>query len=429
MAGRKFDSDTGLVFDDGSVPSPDALHLYYPESIRGIQPQLAELISERIQKPHWFNEVVPTIVEQIIGFFDVIHTMHERAQSVLEDYSQNKHPYCLYLRRFSAAGFRGEVLPGRSGTTQTLAMRRGDLEFREYLSDQLRKLLPVVSCLNTLDMFTVATVRHSTKEKPAVLRLLSHTWKPTVAALIDNARMIILHISPTRDSDATVATAGVSTEMGYLYSLRQTQRCLLVIDADRPVPRHGTFDFRAAFGWPAAKAELSAELRTLATDDFRRQSMQIGFPDLSCFVIDRNIEPAFEQFRNDDLSAVRYTYFIPRSLEPNVNLFNAEYPRMISLWTAIEERLRASHRVETNEILHVLFIALTCFVLATTLEYYEPMARSIATVGLAYSIVTKDGTFHRVCLSGAMKFARLGRVDDLAEYFAKASSDLPAESG
>jgi hypothetical protein len=426
MTGRKFDPNTALVFEDGSAPPAHAGKFHYPESIHGIVPQLSELVSERSWNPGWFSGTVPMCIEHIVGFFDVVHVMHERAQAVLADYGQNKHPYCLYLRSFAAAGHRGEAPP--SGGKQLLALTRGDLDFRNYLSDHLRGVLPVISCFNTLDMVGLATARQSPGAKPAILRLLSHTWKRTVAALIDNARVIVLHIWPTMHGNAT---AGVETEMWYLHKLEQTQRCLLVLTTDNPVPRHGEFDFRAAFGWPAAKTDqdFSDELTTLARDDFRRQSLQSVFPDLPCYVIDRNIEPALEQFRNDDLSAISYTNFIPRSLKPNFDLINTEYPEMVTRWTAIEERMRASRAVGENEIAYAMLVALSCFVLATTLEHYEPMARAIATVGIAHRLLTRDDTLERVCLDGAAKFARWGGMEDLAAYFAKASaeSDRPEQ--
>ncbi|MEA2911646.1 MAG: hypothetical protein QOJ15_3727 [Bradyrhizobium sp.] len=423
MAGRKFDLNTGLVFDDG-LPVPDALHVYYPESIRAIAGHLSELLSERIQKPGWFNDTVPTILEQIIDFFDAVHAMHESATRVLAEYNQNRRPYCLYLRNFSTAGHRGRELRGET----QLFLQPSDQHFREYITDCLDGMLPVVSCFNTLDQFTVASVRQKSKAKPAILRLLSHNWKQSVAALIDNARAIVMHHSMRGHGKMT---AGVNTELTFLFQLKQTQRCLLVIDSDHPVPRHGKFDFRATFGWPAARAdpEFSAELKTLATDEFRRQSLQPEFPDLPCYVVDRNIEPVLQQFRDSDLPAIRYTNLIPRSLKSNMDLINVNYPKMVSQWTAIEQRLQASQHVGAKEVLHAMFVAMSCFVLATTLEHYEAMARSIAQVGLAHRFVSGDGTLERICLIGAVKFARWEGMDDLAEHFARGLTDEAGPEG
>jgi hypothetical protein len=98
---------------------------------------------------------------------------------------------------------------------------------------------------------------------------------------------------------------------------------------------------------------------------------------------------------------------------------------MINRWIAIEGRMRASCQVGEDEISHAMLAALSCFVLATTLEHYEPMARAIANVGLAHWFLTRDNTLERICLAGATKFAGWGGREDLAAYFAKAS----AESG
>ena len=424
MAGRKFAPNTALVFDDGSVTPANSARFHCPESLHAIGEHLAELVSERIRNPGWFNATVPLLVEQIIDFFDVIHTMHEQALRVLADYSQHQKPYCLYLRSFSAGGYRGEE-PQWPGETLPLGLSAGDRDFREYISDRLDGLLPVISCFNTLDLFSVASVRQSTKPRPAMVRLLSHNWKRTVAALIDNARMIVLQISPSMHGNAT---AGVSTEMMYMHKLGQTQRCLLVLDADRPVPRHGTFDFRAAFGWPAAKAdpEFTAELKALATDEFQRQSLQPTFPELPCYVVDRNIEPALEQFRDDDISALNYTDLIPGCLRPNIEMISTDYPEMMKRWMAVEERLKSSNQLSQQELSQALFIALFCFVLATTLEHYEPMARSIVQVGLAHGALTRDTTFGRTCFAGAAKFARWGGMEELAAYFAEGAANMPA---
>jgi hypothetical protein len=59
---------------------------------------------------------------------------------------------------------------------------------------------------------------------------------------------------------------------------------------------------------------------------------------------------------------------------------------------------------------------LFCFVLAATLEHYEPMSRSLAIVGLTHRLITGSPDVERVCLEGAVAFAHRAGLDDLAQH-------------
>ena len=72
----------------------------------------------------------------------------------------------------------------------------------------------------------------------------------------------------------------------------------------------------------------------------------------------------------------------------------------------------------TEELADAMYHALACFVLTATLEHYEVMARSLATVGLAHRLITRSREIQSLCFEGATKFAGFAGLEELAQHFA-----------
>jgi hypothetical protein len=54
---------------------------------------------------------------------------------------------------------------------------------------------------------------------------------------------------------------------------------------------------------------------------------------------------------------------------------------------------------------------------ASSLEHYEPMARALAVTGIVHRLISGSAEIERICLDGAVKFARRAGLDRLAERF------------
>jgi hypothetical protein len=363
-----------------------------------------------VRRPAVFNQIVPVAVHHITRLFESVHTMHDRALGILNA----DRPYCLYLRGFSAGGRR---FAGSDPRHQTLVQAPTDQRMRQYMADHLDDIVPIVAAFNVLDVYGLAEDRHR-REVPATLRLLSHNWKRTIQALVDGAASVVLFRGPF-DAD----TEGVQFELLTIRQFEQHRRCIFVLDTERTDVRSAGFDVHSAFGWPMAypdwdelaePADFIRSLRALASDGHRRvkTAPPLEFP--ACYVVDKDL-PGLE------VAAARqagtdYPYIIPPAMRTNLDALQREYPPLLERWAALEQRWKAGRSPTTDDLQAAMYTALFCFVVATTLEHYEPMSRSLAIVGLAHRLITRSPDVERVCLEGAVAFAHRAGLDDLAQH-------------
>jgi hypothetical protein len=409
-------------FDPSAVPGPplesseaaSGAVIRYPETFGALAAHLSFLIGDEIRNPGTFNSMVPTVLRQLIDFFVTVHRMHDRATTILAE----QRPYCLYLRRFTAAGQR---FTQSSPLTRSLGLVATDQRMQEYLTTRLGDLIPVVACFNTLDLFGVATAAR-TGEVPAALRLLTHNWQRTVQVLIDGAHCVVLFTTATLDGNPT---EGVQFELGSIRQFEQHRRCIFVLDTDRDDVRAGGFDVHAAFGWPTRSddwdslrdaRDFIACLRTLAVDGYRRKRRHPPEPPPPCYVVDKDLtgEDVLEGLRLH----IDYPYIVPGSLKGNLDAVQHLYPQALDHWKRIETQMTGGEGLRTEELAVVMYEALGSFVAAATLEHYEPMARSLAIVGLAHRLITGETEIEQVCLEGAVAFSRYAGLEELAQHFA-----------
>jgi hypothetical protein len=376
---------------------------------------LSFLIGSEVRDRGVFNSTVPTIIRQIVHFFETVHLMHDRALAILN----GDGPYCLYLRRFLSAGIRFERTP--SALKDTIVQTPRDQQMREFVSKQLGGALPVISCFNTLDLYTMVHTAATPDLLPG-LRLLSHNWRRTMQALIDRAQFIVLFMTGFDDGKAR---DGVEFELTTIKQLDQHRRCIFVLDTERQDAQSAGFDVRAVFGWPAWApdwdqipdvGDFVTALKTLASDGHRRKKTlpPIQFP--SCYVVDKDLTG--QQVAAGQLGGIDYPHIIPDTLTGNLEAEQREYSRLLDRWGDIEMRLAEGRGASREELVDAMYHALACFALAATLEDYEPMARSIATVGLAHRLITSSTEIESLCLEGAIKFAGFAGLEELAQYFA-----------
>jgi hypothetical protein len=92
----------------------------------------------------------------------------------------------------------------------------------------------------------------------------------------------------------------------------------------------------------------------------------------------------------------------------------------------IESDWENGRELDVEDTANAMYDALHCFVLAATLEAYEPMARTLAMIAKAHYIITGTTEIAVICAGGARDFARLAGDDELAMYFGAMQTDLRA---
>ena len=422
MADQPFDPSALSGAPPESAETASGAVIRYPETFGALSAHLSFLIGDQIRNPRTFNSMVPTVLRQLIDFFETVHRMHDRAAAILAE----QRPYCLYLRRFTAGGQRFDA---PSPFERSFGLVPTDQRMQDYLTTHLEDLIPVVACFNTLDLFGVATAARKA-EVPAALRLLSHNWQRTVQVLIDGAHCVVLFMTSSMDGNPT---EGVRFELGSIKQFDQDQRCIFVLDTDRDVQPAG-FGVHAAFGWPARLEDWDSQrdardfidcLRTLSGDGHRRKRRHPPEPPPPCYVVDKDLtgEQVLEGLRLQ----IDYPYIVPDSLKGNLEALHHLYPRAVAHWEHIETQMTRGEGLRTEELAVVMYEALGSFVAAATLEHYEPMARNLAMVGLAHRVITRETEIEKVCLEGAVAFARYAGLEDLAQHFAAGQAARASE--
>ena len=405
------------------------MEIYYPESIRAVSPHLSYFIGDEIGQPTQFNANFPVLIQQVIDFYRTIHAMHGRALEVLGENREHGRQFCLYLRSFAAGGARFPVESHEAGSTQRMGWTGLDEHIRKFVSEVLEDTMPVVSCLNTLDIRTLSLARKQ-PTPPAVVRLLSHNWIRTISALIDRAQCVVMLFSAADGKNSE----GLQVERIAVANLGQAQRTISIFASeDNETQDEASDRIHRIFSWPAwiepeeasQAREFAQLLRALASDGYRRTALLPATEDPPCFVVDKNYEAS--RFESGELSEADYARLVPPDLEPNSALFQEFYPVLLQGWTRIESDLE-SRRLDIEDIANGMYAALRCFVLAATLEAYEPMARTLATIAKSHYVITRTTEIAVICAGGARDFARLAGDDELATYFGAMEADLRTRS-
>ena len=408
-------------------PTLPPQEIYYPESLRSLGADLSFLVTEERHEPGVFNAMAPTAITRIVDFFESIQVMHARAAAVLDERVHHGRPYCLYLRAFSSGGMLGKLKADGEGVKQQLMLHGDDASLRRHLSESLAGLMPVVSCFNTLDLYSTPDAADPATA-PAILRLLSHNWPSQIQALIDGAHFVVL-LPRSRVNEK--ATEGVNFEMGSIHALGQKDRCIFLLDTPRANGPVDGFDVHAAFAWPFGLADWSTApgprafadcARSLATDGHMRRRKHPALVTPPCFVIDKGYDPS--QFASGELTEAEYPILIPETLQANAEGLERAFPPIWRWWNDVEGRLQSAEAVSREELQDVMFDALSCFVLATTLENYWTMARCLVAVGVAHRALSQSNEFARICANGAAKFAHRADRPDLAARYAAIAQQL-----
>lgn len=388
----------------------EAIRISYPESIRVISTHLSYFLGDDIAQPAQFNINFPMLIQHVVDFYVTIHAMHARALEVLSDNDRYDRQFCLYLRSFASGG---EVFPIKSDDRQEMGLGRLDERIRSFVGDALEGIMPVVSCFNTLDIVTFAEARTQPKPPP-ILRLLSHNWIRTINALIDRAQCVVMLTFGKH------GTTGVQVELAALDRLHQMRRTIFVFAEDDTKGRDQTAPYAYdAFNWPAWVPEVphafAQSLTRLAGDGHHRTVMlpPIDYPP--CFVVDKGF--SVSRFESGELSKSDYADLLPDTLAPNYFAFDEAYPAIMRRWLQIESDLESGHKLDFQATTNAMFDALHCFVLAATMEIYEPMARLLAVIAKAHYLMTGTTEIAVICAGGAREFARLAGEDELATYF------------
>ena len=94
----------------------------------------------------------------------------------------------------------------------------------------------------------------------------------------------------------------------------------------------------------------------------------------------------------------------PSSLMSNWNIFAEAFPELVRRWRNIEEQMTAGEKLDIAELGSLMYLALTSFVSAVTLERYSETAQSIAILGIAHRLITREWQIMIACYEHAAKF-------------------------
>jgi hypothetical protein len=414
--------------DEIGMRRTEPIRICYPESIRTLSSHLSYFLGNDIGQPAQFNANFPLMIRQVIDFYLAIQAMHGRALEVLGDNREQDRQFCLYLRSFAAGGTRFKIKSDRAQLSQEMISIGLDERIRNFVDDTLEGIMPVVSCLNTLDINTIAQA-HKQPKPPAVLRLLSHNWIRTIDALIDRAQCVVMLFFTAHGQ----STEGLQVELAALDRLGQMQRTILIFADDNSEILDQTSAYvYGAFNWPAwmpkpTPPALAQSLRTLAGDGHRRTVTLPAIDYPPCFVVDKDY--SVSRFESGELSETDYAALVPGDLESNCSAFQEDYLATLQWWARIESNLESGRRPDIEDTANAMYAALHCFVLAATLEAYEPMARTLAMIAKAHYVITRTTEIALICAGGAQEFARLAGEDELAMYFGAMEADLRAHGG
>src|ERR1044072_4007234 len=132
-----------------------------------------------------------------------------------------------------------------------------------------------------------------------------------------------------------------------------------------------------AFNWPSWMPKeppqaLVQSVTTLAGDGQPRTATLPASEYPPGFVVDKGFSVSI--FESGKLSEADYANSIPQGLAPNYLAFEEDYPAMLQWWTRIESNLERGQKLDIEDTANAMYDGLHCFVLAATLEIYEPMA-------------------------------------------------------
>jgi hypothetical protein len=419
------DPDYMVFYPDAEGTPPDG-ELYYPSSLLRIAPALTELNAELIDDIDVYIANIGLEIDMILGFFIGVHDAHEAALQILNSYRNEGRQYAVYLRNFD---WSGEYSSGE------LRLVSGDRHLKKSVADALPSEIPMLSFVNTLDGYLDNENNHGTDTAvrgliPSV-RLLTHNWQETVREVILGARLVILN--------ARGPTDGIVREAKLLAACGMKSRTVVI------GPRVSASDLFAANGFAdivdqgshfqtigplsdAVSARLTDAIHALTTDSFVQTNQVADLSELPCWVVDRNIADASEEFSADKLAGVPYENYVPSSLLNNFTVFFEQYPHMLTQWDALEAKSKGSERISRNELLEALYQAVHVFHIATTVERYYEMATALSVIGMASKSLTGRRAMRLKCYKHALKCARWSGDAEHITFFAGALAHLQQEA-
>jgi hypothetical protein len=420
-----------LVYDDG-FPATGAGAVVYPPSLQPVTPFLAELNGEAILAPREFNANIQLYLDLILGRFASFHDTHAAAKRIYGQYRAEGRQYCVYLRSFVWAGvvLRTDLEQGR--IFQQVGFSGQDRAFRSFLKRTLPRGVASLSFINTFDLYPSGNEdghrarRDMARVTIPSFRVLSHNWKEVVRHVVRGARLIVMN--------AWGESEGVEHEMELIRECGMAERTIVTGRALSRSAMASTEGFYAIvdLGDPAvltggqARA-LAQTVRSLAADSAPQTNGVADLSELRCWVVDRGIDRAAELFDPQTVARTPYDYFVPSSMLSNWQIMTERFPQMVAGWRSIEAQMEKGGTLSVERLANVLYLALSVFYVATTLERYYEMAMSLSTMGMAHRAITGEVQIMATCYRHAARCAKWLGDDALTRFLSQAHAGLVRE--
>lgn len=402
--------------------------VFYPESLKLINTVIAELNSKEMEDPEFFNNNIQFYLNMIIGHFESIHDTHNVAKTVYEQYRVEGYQYCLYLRSFVFSGMTLHIGPQQGKLESTEGFTKTDRNVRQFIKKALKNQINSLSFVNIYDVYPSDLQKNSDYMRDVTIpsfRVLSHNWREIVRETIRGAKLIVMNLGSE--------TEGVGFEIDTIRECEMAQRT--VVMADKLRDKHSSLfsDFNyvmelntRAPDWqekPEA-LRLKDRLEYLSNDDFIQTNKVQDLSDLECYLVDKNIDLAASQFDPEVLLDIAYEDYIPSSLANNWQLLSHYFPKLVADWQKIEDTAAAGPLPEGKQVAEALYLALATFYLAVTLERYQEMAVSIATLGIAHRAITRRVDIMADCYGHAAKCSGWAGNLSSAKYYSDICEEL-----
>jgi hypothetical protein len=251
-----------------------------------------------------------------------------------------------------------------------------------------------MSCVSFFNPFSVLVSASANDQDIPSFRLLDHNWKGVIEETLKGCKLVVLSLSDESD--------GVAFEFDLIQELGLASRTLVILNGRTAVPERMR-EVQIVVDADDPRSDLVGEIRRLADDAFRQVRPVADLSTLPCHVVDKNIGLAIPLVGRD-LSIIAYDNYLPSSLTSNWNIFAEAFPELVRRWRNIEEQMTAGEKLDIAELGSLMYLALTSFVSAVTLERYSETAQSIAILGIAHRLITREWQIMIACYEHAAKF-------------------------
>jgi hypothetical protein len=388
--------------------------IHYPRALKSVSEAIMELGGDKMQRPRYFQAHAALALALISARFEGVHETHAAACQAQRQYREHGAQYCLYLRSFFSAGMQFNFRQEAGGVKASLGLLTHDWRMRKLVAESLAGRMGTLSCINHGDS-TVSKKLFGDSSTEAAIPLFSvqsHNWKNVVEQLIAGANCIVLFLYGRSLND------GVQFEIETIQKYAMQHRCIVVSEEAEPAAEAAAKGFSDVFTWraPGEDERIAAALQSLAADNFRQTRPVEDLSTMKCYVVDREIEPAFTQAGAETLKGLEYTDFIPSSLAQNWRILWINYPSLSDTWRTVVEGIREDRLPGTEQLANTMLTAVRCLCLATTLELYDQMAGSLEIIGATHRVITKSPEIWQICYRFAAACAEWADNEPAARY-------------